>query len=178
MWHVFLFGFKPIPFMYEDFLSPIASFFNMLKTTICTKYSSETCIQWSIYLYKLFRTNYQWFACKRIRFGWLRTWNLAVINIKVFTSSFLLISISYLISFIVFMSIILWVQTWSTFQNHLSHNVKRKRQKGERSGFLAPLQLSDALVNFLGTGESVLSRAEVMKRMQDYIKQNNLQVLG
>ncbi|GMN29947.1 hypothetical protein TIFTF001_002621 [Ficus carica] len=33
----------------------------------------------------------------------------------------------------------------------------------------------DALVNFRGTGESVLSRAEVIKRMQDYIKQNYLQ---
>lgn len=53
---------------------------------------------------------------------------------------------------------------------------KEKRQKGGNSGFLAPLQLSDALVNFLGTGESALSRAEVIKRMWDYIKQNNLQV--
>ncbi|XP_057762659.1 upstream activation factor subunit spp27-like [Arachis stenosperma] len=52
---------------------------------------------------------------------------------------------------------------------------KEKRQKGGKSGFLAPLQLSDALVNFLGTGESELSRAEVIKRMWDYIKGNNLQ---
>ncbi|XP_030499155.2 upstream activation factor subunit spp27 [Cannabis sativa] len=52
---------------------------------------------------------------------------------------------------------------------------KEKRQKGGTSGFNAPLQLSDALVNFLGTGESVLSRAEVIKRMWGYIKQNNLQ---
>lgn len=51
-----------------------------------------------------------------------------------------------------------------------------KRQKGGKSGFLAPLQLSDALVNFLGTGESALSRADVIKRMWDYIKGNNLQV--
>lgn len=53
---------------------------------------------------------------------------------------------------------------------------KEKRQKGGKSGFLAPLQLSDALVNFLGTGESELPRAEVIKRMWDYIKGNNLQV--
>ncbi|KAM6564409.1 hypothetical protein CsatB_024407 [Cannabis sativa] len=52
---------------------------------------------------------------------------------------------------------------------------KEKRQKGGTSGFNAPLQLSDALVNFLGTGESVLSRTEVIKRMWGYIKQNNLQ---
>ncbi|GLU13606.1 hypothetical protein SLE2022_302330 [Rubroshorea leprosula] len=57
---------------------------------------------------------------------------------------------------------------------------KEKRQKGEstekgKSGFLAPLQLSDALVKFLGTGESALSRADVIKRMWDYIKENNLQ---
>ncbi|KAL5984885.1 hypothetical protein ACLOJK_038721 [Asimina triloba] len=50
-----------------------------------------------------------------------------------------------------------------------------KRQKGGGSGFLAPLQLSDALVKFIGTGESALSRAEVTKRMWEYIKQNNLQ---
>lgn len=53
---------------------------------------------------------------------------------------------------------------------------KEKRQKGGKSGFLAPLQLSDPLVNFLGTGESELSRSEVVKRMWDYIKGNNLQV--
>ncbi|PON34594.1 p53 negative regulator [Parasponia andersonii] len=54
-------------------------------------------------------------------------------------------------------------------------NRKEKRQKGGNSGFLAPLRLSDSLVNFLGTGESALPRAEVIKRMWDYIKQNNLQ---
>lgn len=53
---------------------------------------------------------------------------------------------------------------------------KEKRQKGGKPSFLAPLQLSDALVKFLGTGESELSRADVIKRMWDYIKQNNLQV--
>ncbi|XP_010255131.1 PREDICTED: upstream activation factor subunit spp27-like [Nelumbo nucifera] len=52
---------------------------------------------------------------------------------------------------------------------------KEKRQKGGNSGFLAPLPLSDALVKFLGTGESSLSRAGVVKRMWEYIKQNNLQ---
>lgn len=55
---------------------------------------------------------------------------------------------------------------------------KEKRQRGGNSGFLAPLQLSDALVKFLGTGESALSRADVVKRMWEYIKQNNLQVRG
>ncbi|CAL0311535.1 unnamed protein product [Lupinus luteus] len=53
---------------------------------------------------------------------------------------------------------------------------KEKRQKGGKSGFLAPLKLSDALANFLGTGESELTRAEVIKKMWDYIKGNNLQV--
>ncbi|KAK7252846.1 hypothetical protein RIF29_37086 [Crotalaria pallida] len=52
---------------------------------------------------------------------------------------------------------------------------KEKQQKGGKSGFHAPLQLSDALANFLGTGESELPRAEVIKRMWDYIKGNNLQ---
>ncbi|XP_057975616.1 upstream activation factor subunit spp27-like isoform X4 [Malania oleifera] len=53
---------------------------------------------------------------------------------------------------------------------------KEKRRKGGNSGgFLAPLPLSDALVKFLGTGEKALSRADVVKRMWEYIKQNNLQ---
>jgi len=52
---------------------------------------------------------------------------------------------------------------------------KEKRQKvGSGKGFLAPLQLSDALAKFLG--ESELSRSDVIKRMWDYIKGNNLQV--
>ncbi|CDP02467.1 unnamed protein product [Coffea canephora] len=52
---------------------------------------------------------------------------------------------------------------------------KEKRHKGGTSGFLAPLPLSDALVKFLGTGESALPRSDVVKRIWDYIKQNNLQ---
>ncbi|WJX60805.1 hypothetical protein P8452_45966 [Trifolium repens] len=53
-------------------------------------------------------------------------------------------------------------------------NGKEKRQKGgSGKGFLAPLQLSDALSKFLG--ESELSRSDVIKRMWDYIKGNNLQ---
>ena len=56
-------------------------------------------------------------------------------------------------------------------------NQKEKRQKkGTTSGFLAPLPLSDALVNFLGTGENALSRADIVKKMWEYIKQNDLQV--
>ncbi|KAL5099320.1 hypothetical protein RYX36_003647 [Vicia faba] len=51
---------------------------------------------------------------------------------------------------------------------------KEKRQKGgSGKGLLVPLQLSDALAKFLG--ESELSRSEVIKRMWDYIKGNNLQ---
>ncbi|XP_051140191.1 upstream activation factor subunit spp27-like [Andrographis paniculata] len=52
---------------------------------------------------------------------------------------------------------------------------KEKRQKGGKSAFLAPIKLSDALIKFLGTGESELSRSDVVKRMWDYIKLNNLQ---
>ncbi|KAI8023051.1 hypothetical protein LOK49_LG03G00957 [Camellia lanceoleosa] len=55
---------------------------------------------------------------------------------------------------------------------------KVKQQKGKKgSGFLAPLPLSDALVNFFGTGESELSRADVVKRMWEYIKKNDLQLI-
>lgn len=53
---------------------------------------------------------------------------------------------------------------------------KGKRQKGQPSGFLAPLQMSEALVKFFDTGESELSRSEVVKRLWKYIKENDLQV--
>ncbi|CAN0864256.1 Upstream activation factor subunit spp27 [Linum grandiflorum] len=62
-----------------------------------------------------------------------------------------------------------------TFSEPDDSGRKEKKQKGGTSGFMAPLQLSEPLVKFLGTGESALSRAEVVKRMWDYIKQNNLQ---
>ncbi|BAS86537.1 Os03g0764450, partial [Oryza sativa Japonica Group] len=61
---------------------------------------------------------------------------------------------------------------------------KRERNEGKKqkggssgsgSGFLVPLQLSDDLVKFIGTGESMLSRSDVVKRMWDYIKENKLQ---
>lgn len=52
----------------------------------------------------------------------------------------------------------------------------KRKEKRHNSGILAPLQLSDALIKFLGTGESELPRGNVVKRIWDYIKQNNLQV--
>ncbi|KAL0321992.1 UNVERIFIED_CONTAM: Upstream activation factor subunit spp27 [Sesamum calycinum] len=52
---------------------------------------------------------------------------------------------------------------------------KEKRQRGGNSAFLAPLKLSDALAKFLGTGESALPRSDVVKRIWEYIKLNNLQ---
>ncbi|PPR84689.1 hypothetical protein GOBAR_AA36026 [Gossypium barbadense] len=52
---------------------------------------------------------------------------------------------------------------------------KEKKQKKGASGFLAPLPLSDALVKFFATGENALSRADVVKKMWEYIKQNDLQ---
>ncbi|KAL3654680.1 hypothetical protein CASFOL_001415 [Castilleja foliolosa] len=54
-------------------------------------------------------------------------------------------------------------------------NKKEKRPRGGNSAFLAPLKLSDALVKFLGTGESELPRSDVVKRIWDYIKLKNLQ---
>lgn len=55
-------------------------------------------------------------------------------------------------------------------------NRRGKKQKKGSSGLLACLPLSDALVKFLGTGENSLSRAGAVKRMWEYIKQNDLQV--
>ncbi|KAJ0726846.1 putative transcription regulator SWI/SNF-BAF60b family [Helianthus annuus] len=40
---------------------------------------------------------------------------------------------------------------------------------------MALIPLSEALVKFLGTGEDALARSDVVKRIWDYIKQNNLQ---
>ncbi|GAB4848943.1 hypothetical protein Ancab_003757 [Ancistrocladus abbreviatus] len=52
---------------------------------------------------------------------------------------------------------------------------KGKRQRTKYSGFLAPVPLSDSLMKFLGTGESKLTRGDVIKRIWDYIKDNSLQ---
>lgn len=56
---------------------------------------------------------------------------------------------------------------------------KKKRQKGGQrggnSGFLAPVRLSDALMKFLGTGDTALSRSDVVKRIWEYIKLHDLQ---
>ncbi|GAB2282564.1 hypothetical protein Dimus_017104 [Dionaea muscipula] len=50
-----------------------------------------------------------------------------------------------------------------------------KQQRKRYSGFLAPAPLSEPLTKFLGTGESELTRAVVITRIWDYIKDNNLQ---
>ncbi|KAL3843932.1 hypothetical protein ACJIZ3_001335 [Penstemon smallii] len=52
---------------------------------------------------------------------------------------------------------------------------KEKPKKGGGSGLTAPLPLSDALVKFFGTGENELSRVDVVKKMWQYIKENELQ---
>ncbi|KAL3621183.1 hypothetical protein CASFOL_036095 [Castilleja foliolosa] len=53
---------------------------------------------------------------------------------------------------------------------------KAKPKKGKStSGFTAPHPISDALVKFFGTGENELSRVDVIKRMWQYIKENELQ---
>ncbi|KAL4180233.1 hypothetical protein AMTRI_Chr13g91110 [Amborella trichopoda] len=57
--------------------------------------------------------------------------------------------------------------------------VKRQKQEkgqgGKGSALLAPLPLSDALIKFIGTGENALPRSEVIKRIWNHIKQNELQ---
>ncbi|KAL9261166.1 Upstream activation factor subunit spp27-like protein [Drosera capensis] len=50
-----------------------------------------------------------------------------------------------------------------------------KQQRKNLSGFLAPARLSPTLVEFLGTGESELTRATVISRIWDYIKDKHLQ---
>ncbi|KAK4360666.1 hypothetical protein RND71_019618 [Anisodus tanguticus] len=51
----------------------------------------------------------------------------------------------------------------------------KRKEKRQNSGILAPLQLSNALIKFLGTGESEMPRSNVVKRIWEYIKQNDLQ---
>ncbi|KAK9713498.1 hypothetical protein RND81_06G031200 [Saponaria officinalis] len=60
-------------------------------------------------------------------------------------------------------------------EDHCGDESKEKRQKKVLSGFLAPLPLSDTLIRFLGTGETALTRADVIKRVWDYIKHEKLQ---
>ncbi|KAJ7298521.1 hypothetical protein O6H91_Y562800 [Diphasiastrum complanatum] len=54
---------------------------------------------------------------------------------------------------------------------------KEEGGKGKNSAFLAPHPISDALQKFFGTGENQVSRAEVVKRLWEYIKERQLQVL-
>jgi len=48
--------------------------------------------------------------------------------------------------------------------------------KGKNVGFLAPCPISEQLSRFLGAEDGKVSRADAVKRMWDYIKENNLQV--
>lgn len=41
-----------------------------------------------------------------------------------------------------------------------------------------PLNVSDALASFFGTGEREMSQSEVVKCVWDHIKSNNLEVSG
>lgn len=53
---------------------------------------------------------------------------------------------------------------------------KEKRQKRCNTEDLATIPLSEALVKFLGTGETSLAPSDVIKRIWEYIDHNNLQV--
>ncbi|KAL6546077.1 hypothetical protein OROGR_009951 [Orobanche gracilis] len=52
---------------------------------------------------------------------------------------------------------------------------RREKPKKGSGGLTTPLPLSDALVKFFGTGKFELSRADVVKKMWAYIKENELQ---
>nr|VDC72178.1 unnamed protein product [Brassica rapa] len=60
-----------------------------------------------------------------------------------------------------------------TESDELNENDEKPKKEG--CGLLAPLPLSDALIKFLGDGESSFSRADVVKRLWEYIEQNDLQ---
>ncbi len=48
--------------------------------------------------------------------------------------------------------------------------------RGRSSGFLFPIPISEGLAKFLGAEDGKVSRADAVKRIWDYIKENNLQV--
>ena len=48
--------------------------------------------------------------------------------------------------------------------------------KGKNVGFLAPCPISEQLARFLDAEDGKISRADAVRRMWDYIKENNLQV--
>ncbi|KAJ1701651.1 hypothetical protein LUZ63_001430 [Rhynchospora breviuscula] len=52
---------------------------------------------------------------------------------------------------------------------------KSEGKKTGATGLMMPLQLSEELINFLGTGETSMARTDVVKRMWAYIKENELQ---
>ncbi|KAJ4812501.1 SWIB/MDM2 domain containing protein [Rhynchospora pubera] len=52
---------------------------------------------------------------------------------------------------------------------------KSEGKKTGATGLMMPLQLSEELINFLGTGETSMARTDVVKRMWAYIKENDLQ---
>ncbi|KAF3323992.1 upstream activation factor subunit spp27-like isoform X1 [Carex littledalei] len=55
---------------------------------------------------------------------------------------------------------------------------KEKKSEGKKTcvtGLMMPLQLSEELVNFLGTGETSMARSAVIKHLWTYIKENDLQ---
>jgi upstream activation factor subunit UAF30 len=53
---------------------------------------------------------------------------------------------------------------------------KSEGARGRSSGFLAPIPISEGLAKFLGAEDGKVSRADAVKRIWDYIKENNLQV--
>lgn len=55
---------------------------------------------------------------------------------------------------------------------------KSEGGKSKNSGFLAPIPISEALAGFLGAVDGKVSRADAVKRLWDYIKENNLQVVS
>jgi upstream activation factor subunit UAF30 len=52
---------------------------------------------------------------------------------------------------------------------------KSEGARGRSSGFLAPIPISEGLAKFLGAEDGKVSRADAVKRIWDYIKENNLQ---
>ncbi|KAG0567939.1 hypothetical protein M758_7G170700 [Ceratodon purpureus] len=54
--------------------------------------------------------------------------------------------------------------------------VKSGDGKGKNVGFLAPCPISEHLARFLDVDDGKISRADAVRRMWDYIKDNNLQV--
>lgn len=71
----------------------------------------------------------------------------------------------------------LQLNTLASDIKHMKKRYSRRKVSNVKSGFVKPVKLSSDLQNLIGTDEhELVSRSVVNKKINDYIKSNNLQV--